>query len=39
MTRTAAIGRLSINGFQDNPELNQGLKLYREFVKELIQRV
>ncbi|MEK4078246.1 ParA family protein, partial [Paenibacillus sp. FSL M7-0656] len=39
MTRTAAIGRLSINGFKDNPELNQGLKLYRQFVKELIQRV
>ncbi|WDZ64075.1 hypothetical protein MF628_08205 [Paenibacillus polymyxa] len=39
MTRTAAIGRLSINGFQNNPELNQGLKLYREFVKELIERV
>ncbi|OMD35687.1 ParA family protein [Paenibacillus odorifer] len=39
MTRTAAIGRLSINGFTDNPELNQGLKLYRDFVKELIKRV
>ncbi|WP_336765676.1 ParA family protein [Paenibacillus sp. USHLN196] len=39
MTRTAAVGRLSINGFEGNPELNQGLKQYREFVKELIQRV
>ena len=39
MTRTAAIGRLSINGFQNNPELNPALKHYREFVKELIERV
>lgn len=39
MTRTAAIGRLSINGFTNNWELNQGLKYYREFVKELLNRV
>lgn len=39
MTRTAAIGRLSINGFTNNPELSTGLKQYRLFVKELIKRV
>ncbi|WP_433947026.1 ParA family protein [Paenibacillus sp. SN-8-1] len=39
MTRTAAIGRLSINGFSNNPELNPALKSYRDFVKELIDRV
>jgi len=39
MTRTAAIGRLSINGFENNPELSQALHKYRDFVKELVLRV
>ncbi|WP_160037128.1 ParA family protein [Paenibacillus sp. An7] len=39
MTRTAAIGRLSINGFTNNPELKTGLNQYRLFVEELINRV
>jgi chromosome partitioning protein len=39
ITRTAATGRLSINGFNDNPELKQAVAQYREFVEELIARV
>jgi chromosome partitioning protein len=39
ITRTAATGRLSINGFIDNPELNQALQQYQSFVKELLERV
>ncbi|WP_274655615.1 ParA family protein [Paenibacillus humicola] len=39
ITRTAATGRLSINGFEENNELNQAVIQYREFVKELIDRV
>lgn len=39
MTRTAAVGRLSINGFENNAELSQGLLNYRAFIKELLNRV
>jgi chromosome partitioning protein len=39
MTRTAAVGRLSINGFENNAELSQGLTNYRAFVKEMLLRV
>lgn len=37
--RRAAIGRLSIYGFFDNPELRQATEVHREFIKELIARV
>jgi chromosome partitioning protein len=39
ITRTAATGRLSINGFNDNPELTQAISQYQGFVKELLERV
>jgi chromosome partitioning protein len=39
LTRTAAAGRISINGFLDNPELNVAVTQYRDFLKELIERV
>lgn len=39
MTRTAATGRISINGFVNNNELNQAVAQYRVFVEELITRV
>lgn len=39
LTRTAAAGRLGINGFVDNKELEQALEQYRKFVEELIERV
>lgn len=39
ITRTATTGRLSINGFQNNPELKQAVVQYKEFLKELIERV
>jgi chromosome partitioning protein len=39
ITRTAAAGRLSINGFIDNPELNQAVSQYRHFIEELLDRV
>lgn len=39
ITRTAAAGRLSINGFEDNSELSQAMVQYKSFVKELLQRV
>lgn len=39
ITRTAATGRLSINGFTDNSELNHAVTQYRSFVEELIERV
>lgn len=39
LTRTAAIGRLGINGFSETAELKSALNPYREFVKELIERV
>ncbi|TLS49291.1 ParA family protein [Paenibacillus antri] len=39
LTRSAATGRLSINGFQDNPELKKAVHQYHGFVKELLERV
>lgn len=39
LTRTAAIGRLGINGFNKGYELNNALNPYREFMEELMQRV
>jgi chromosome partitioning protein len=39
ITRTAATGRLSINGFNGNPELTQALAQYQGFVEELLERV
>lgn len=39
LTRTAAVGRLSINGFFENAEVNTALTQYHEFLKELIERV
>jgi chromosome partitioning protein len=37
--RKASTGRLSISGFQDNREVNQAVSQYRDFLKELINRV
>ncbi len=37
--RRASVGRVSIYGFQDNPELREVIKQYDPFVKELINRV
>lgn len=37
--RKAATGRLSIQGFFDNPELSQAVDQYRNFVTELMDRV
>jgi len=39
ITRKAAIGRLTISGFIDNPELASATEQYKVFVKELIERV
>ncbi|GLY11943.1 ParA family protein [Bacillus badius] len=39
ITRKAPIGRLSLYGFNENTELKQALEQYRNFYKELIQRV
>lgn len=39
VTRTAATGRLSINGFKDNSELSQAVFQYHKFLKELLERV
>ncbi|WP_071392727.1 ParA family protein [Bacillus tuaregi] len=39
ITRKAPIGRLSLYGFKDNPELKQALETYRSFYKELMERV
>ncbi|WP_256990731.1 ParA family protein [Paenibacillus sp. VTT E-133291] len=39
LTRTAATGRISINGFVNNNELNQAVSQHRVFVEELIRRV
>ena len=39
LTRSAATGRLSINGFQDNGELKKAVQQYHGFVKELLGRV
>ncbi len=38
ITRKAATGRLSIQGFNDNPELGDAVEQYRDVVKELLQR-
>ncbi|WP_047982112.1 ParA family protein [Ornithinibacillus contaminans] len=37
--RRAAIGRLSVYGFFNNPEINQATKVHEEFIKELLSRV
>lgn len=37
--RRAAIGRLSVYGFFDNPEIRQAAKAHEDFVKELLNRV
>lgn len=39
ITRTASVGRISIMGFVDNPELSTALGQYKDFTKELLQRV
>ncbi len=39
ITRKAAVGRLSLYGFEDNRELKEALKPYRSFYKELMERV
>jgi chromosome partitioning protein len=39
ITRKAPTGRLSLNGFEGNKEINQALSQYEEFYKELIDRV
>ena len=39
ITRKAPIGRLSLYGFKENVELRQVLKPYRNFYKELLERV
>lgn len=37
--RRAAIGRLSVYGFFDNPEIRQATEAHKDFVKELLTRV
>jgi chromosome partitioning protein len=37
--RRAAIGRLSVYGFFDNPEIRQASELHKDFVRELLDRV
>ena len=37
--RRATIGRLSVYGFFDNPEINEATKAHKEFIKELLGRV
>jgi chromosome partitioning protein len=39
ITRKAPVGRLALYGFNENAELKQALDQYRNFYKELIQRV
>ncbi len=39
INRRASIGRLSIHGFFENPELKQALEQYESFTKELLERV
>ncbi|GGD29725.1 ParA family protein [Pontibacillus salipaludis] len=39
ITRKAPIGRLSLYGFKENKELNQAIIQYKDFYKELIDRV
>jgi chromosome partitioning protein len=37
--RSASAGRLSLNGFDDNPELEKAVEQYKTIYKELLQRV
>lgn len=37
--RRAAIGRLSVYGFFDNPEISQATKVHKDFIEELLDRV
>ncbi|WP_100408483.1 ParA family protein [Bacillus solitudinis] len=39
LTRKAPIGRISLYGFESNRELTQALEQYKNFYKELMQRV
>lgn len=39
ITRLAPVGRLSLYGFNENPELKEALVQYKEFYKELMDRV
>lgn len=39
INRKAATGRLSIQGFINNPELKEAVRQYQEFIKELTNRV
>jgi chromosome partitioning protein len=39
ISRKAAIGRLSVYGFYDNPEIKQATELHESFIKELLVRV
>lgn len=39
ITRKAPVGRLALYGFNENAELKQALEQYRNFYKELIERV
>lgn len=39
ITRKAPVGRLALYGFNENTELKQALEQYRNFYKELIERV
>lgn len=39
ITRKAATGRLSVQGFRDNPELDEAIDQYIPFVEELLARV
>lgn len=39
IARRAAIGRLSVYGFFDNPELRQATEIHKGFIKELLARV
>lgn len=37
--RRAAIGRLSVYGFFDNPEIKQATEVHKDFIEELLERV
>ncbi|CAM3848606.1 ParA family protein [Marinicrinis lubricantis] len=39
INRKAATGRIPIHGLTENPEINQAIDQYHDFVQELIQRV
>lgn len=39
ITRKAPVGRLSLYGFNENKELNRALEKYKDFYKELVDRV